>query len=187
MDKCLGALDVIMKVIPEHVNQVDSVVPCLPTSVPGKEDCRTQKWVKKGWGIYRTGWISALVKLVYVISMRIYRKWCSLCCLQLWHLCAEAPGVALGARIGPEMRLWFLLMTSWNNRLKLPWGYKKWNGQTDLGSCVRRLPTFLELLHENLPDHNVILVFEDCTEDNCHTVWFCFHVPRKKISLKNDL
>jgi hypothetical protein len=48
MDKCLRALDVIMKVIPEHVDEVDRVVPCLATSVPGKQDCKTHIW-KSRW------------------------------------------------------------------------------------------------------------------------------------------
>lgn len=48
---------------------------------------------------------------------------------------------------------------------------------------MRCSSTLAQLLHENLAQHNIVVVFEDCAEHNRHTIGFRLHVERLLIAI----
>ena len=57
-------------------------------------------------------------------------------------------------------------------------------GEKDLRSRLTAPPSFLELLHEDLPNHNVIIILEDGTEDDGDTVLVGRDVPGREYKME---
>lgn len=53
-------------------------------------------------------------------------------------------------------------------------------GKENLGCSLGAPPAFLEFLHEDFSNHNIIIIHENCAEDYCHTVLLGRDVPGER-------